>query len=88
MFRPPNADLEGLPLEQDLIYVGGGNTKSMLALWRGWGQGVVLVGLSTGAICWFEQGHTDSVPGPLSPLPCQGAEAVRRTTAGKPPAGQ
>lgn len=58
-------------LAQDLIYVGGGNTKSMLALWRAWGvdkvlaqayhQGVVLAGVSAGAICWFEQGITDSV---------------------------
>lgn len=95
LFRPPTADLEGFLLEKDVIYVGGGNSKSMLALWREWGLdgilrkawecGVVLAGLSAGAICWFEQGHTDSVPGlsrpsdralpmpgPLSPLPCLG----------------
>ncbi len=82
LFRPPTADLEGFLLGHDLIYVGGGNTKSMLDLWREWSlagilrraweQGVVLAGLSAGAICWFEQGHTDSVPGPLSALPCLG----------------
>lgn len=58
-------------LEQDLIFVGGGNTRSMLALWREWGmdqvlleaykRGIVLAGVSAGAICWFEQGITDSV---------------------------
>lgn len=58
-------------LQQDLIYVGGGNTRSMLALWREWGidklliqayqRGVVLCGISAGAICWFEQCVTDSV---------------------------
>ncbi|HXH55462.1 MAG TPA: peptidase E [Gammaproteobacteria bacterium] len=58
-------------LQQDLIFVGGGNTRSMLALWREWGmdhilleaykQGIVLAGVSAGAICWFEQGMTDSV---------------------------
>ena len=58
-------------LEQDVIYVGGGNTKSMIALWREWGvdkilkqaydKGVVLAGVSAGAICWFEQACTDSV---------------------------
>lgn len=58
-------------LEQDLIYVGGGNTRSMLALWREWGvdvvlrqayeKGIVLAGVSAGAICWFEQCVTDSV---------------------------
>jgi dipeptidase E len=82
LFTPPTADLESFLLEQDVIYVGGGNTKSMLALWREWKlpdilwkasrQGVVLAGLSAGAICWFESGLTDSVPGPLTPLPCLG----------------
>ena len=58
-------------LSQDIIYVGGGNTKSMLALWKTWGmdtllkeaynRGIVLAGVSAGAICWFEQCMTDSV---------------------------
>jgi len=65
-------------LEQDAIYIGGGNTRSLLALWREWGldvvlraayeRGVVLGGISAGMICWFEYGVTDSVPGPLTPL--------------------
>jgi peptidase E len=81
-FKPPTADLRGFTLEHDLIYVGGGNTKSMLAIWRewgfdailreAWGRGVVLAGLSAGSICWFEQGLTDSIPGPLTPLDCLG----------------
>ncbi len=68
-------------LQQDLIYVGGGNTRSMLALWREWGvdellarahqEGILLCGVSAGAICWFEQGVTDSV-WPLGALPCLG----------------
>lgn len=58
-------------LEQDIIFVGGGNTRSMLALWREWGvdtvlrqayeKGIILAGVSAGAICWFEQGITDSM---------------------------
>ena len=58
-------------LLQDVIFVGGGNTRSMLALWREWGvdhvlrqayeKGIILAGVSAGAICWFEQGVTDSV---------------------------
>lgn len=58
-------------LNADVIYVGGGNTKSMIALWKAWGvdtvlreayeKGVVLSGVSAGMICWFEQGITDSV---------------------------
>ena len=79
LFRLPTADLEGYLLEQDVIYVGGGNTRSMLALWREWGidailrrayeAGVLLAGLSAGANCWFEQCSTDSVPGALGVLP-------------------
>ena len=82
LFRPPTADLESFILEKDVIYVGGGNTRSMLALWREWGLdevfrkawngGVILAGLSAGAICWFEQGVTDSVPGSLGTLTCLG----------------
>lgn len=58
-------------LAQDVIYVGGGNTRSMLALWREWGvnevlyqaleRGTILAGVSAGMICWFEQAVTDSV---------------------------
>lgn len=75
-------DLESLVLEQDAIFVGGGNTRSMLAVWRGWGldallrsaweHGVVLGGGSAGSICWFERGITDSIAGPLTALPCLG----------------
>ena len=82
LFTPPTADLESFLLEQDVIYVGGGNTRSMLALWREWGldkilqkayeQGVVLAGISAGANCWFEECSTDSVPGTLGVMACLG----------------
>jgi peptidase E len=75
-------DLRSFLLNQDIIYVGGGNTKSLLALWRDWGvteilreaweSGVVLTGVSAGAICWFEQGLTDSFSDGLRPLDCLG----------------
>lgn len=75
-------DLRSLLLEQDVIYVGGGNTKSMLGLWREWGipellreaweRGVILAGTSAGAICWFEHGITDSFAGKLAVLDCLG----------------
>jgi len=75
-------DLAAYLLAQDVIYVGGGNTKSMLAVWREWGlpeilreawdAGVVLAGVSAGAICWFEQGVTDSYEGALRNLDCLG----------------
>ena len=82
LFNPHTADLAGFLLGQDAIYVGGGNTKSMLALWREWGmdeilrqawaEGVVLAGVSAGAICWFAEGLTDSIPGDLTGLACLG----------------
>jgi peptidase E len=75
-------DLRSLLLAQDAIFVGGGNTKSMLAVWREWGvtqlleeaynAGIVLGGQSAGAICWFEQGVTDSWADRLRPLACMG----------------
>lgn len=82
MFFRRTPDLREHVLSQDVIYVGGGNTKSMLGVWREWGlpeilreaweAGVVLAGLSAGAICWFEQGLTDSYDGELRPLQCLG----------------
>lgn len=72
-------DLHKVLLDQDVIYVGGGNTKSMLAVWREWGipailreawrRGIVLTGVSAGAICWFKAGVTDSWAGRLASLP-------------------
>lgn len=65
-------------MAQDVIYVGGGNTRSMLAVWREWGldrllreaweAGILLAGISAGAICWFAQGVTDSAATGLGPL--------------------
>jgi dipeptidase E len=75
-------ELRSFLLNQDVIYVGGGNTKSLLAVWRDWGvteilreaweSGIVLTGVSAGAICWFEQGLTDSFSDGLRPLDCLG----------------
>ena len=66
-------DYAGEVLAADLIYVGGGNTPAMLAVWRDFGfdralrtayeAGTVLAGISAGANCWFEHYITDSVPG-------------------------
>jgi len=61
-------------LSQDIIYVGGGSMHNMLAIWRvhgldrilieAWDRGVVLAGLSAGAMCWFERGVTKSTGAP------------------------
>ena len=73
-------DLNDLILNQDAIFVGGGNTKSMLAVWKEWGldkilkkayrEGVVMSGVSAGAICWFQNGITDSWASNLKVMPC------------------
>ena len=71
-------DLREHVLAHDLIYVGGGNTANLLAVWRvhgldailreAWQNGIVLCGVSAGAICWFEAGVTDSFGLDLQPL--------------------
>ena len=78
--RTPN--LEELCLSQDIIFVGGGNTKSMLAVWKDWGlekilkqayeTGTIMCGVSAGAICWFEYGITDSWEDELKIINCLG----------------
>ena len=67
-------------MDQDVVFVGGGNTKSMLAIWNDWGmsdllkdaynEGVIMSGVSAGAICWFTNGITDSWDKELRILPC------------------
>ena len=78
LFGRTVVDLEAFVREQDVIYVGGGNTANLLAVWRAhgfdrilaraWEAGVVLAGTSAGSNCWFEGATTDSF-GPLAALP-------------------
>jgi dipeptidase E len=78
LFNRHLPDLRKFLCDQDVIYVGGGNTANMLAVWRvhemdkaltaAWRSGVVLCGVSAGAMCWFEGGITDSFGSQLSPL--------------------
>jgi peptidase E len=77
LFNRTHLDSAKFLLRQDVIYVGGGNTANMLAIWRvhgvdralraAWCRGIVLAGISAGANCWFEACSTDSF-GPLAPL--------------------
>jgi peptidase E len=78
LFDPPTlprrpartADLPDFVAEQDVFYVGGGNTAHMLAIWRthgldrllrgAWESGAVLAGISAGMNCWFRASLTDS----------------------------
>ncbi|MBS1870000.1 MAG: peptidase E [Actinobacteria bacterium] len=69
--------LAEIVLEQDVIYVGGGSLRNLLAIWRAheldallreaWRRGIVLAGLSAGAMCWFAGGVTRS-GGPLETI--------------------
>ncbi|MFD7710603.1 Type 1 glutamine amidotransferase-like domain-containing protein [Streptomyces sp. NPDC059786] len=73
-----DAALRTFLLAQDIVYVGGGNTANLLAVWRAHGvdrllreaydRGTLLCGISAGANCWAEGSHTDSF-GPLTHLP-------------------
>jgi dipeptidase E len=69
--------LAEIVLSQDVLYVGGGSMRNLLAIWRAhdldrllisaWREGIVLAGISAGAMCWFEGGITRS-SGPPEPL--------------------
>lgn len=77
LFHRTVGDLRAFVLAQDIVYVGGGNTANMLAVWRAhgldsvlreaWASGVLLCGISAGACCWFESAFSDSF-GPPAPL--------------------
>jgi peptidase E len=70
LFNRTETEIAGFIGAQDAIYVGGGNTENMLAIWRihgvdlalraAWERGTVMAGLSAGSLCWFESGTTDS----------------------------
>lgn len=71
------SDLPAFLAEQDVFYVGGGNTANLIAVWRAhgldallrdaWLGGAVLGGVSAGMLCWFQGGVTDSF-GSLEPF--------------------
>jgi peptidase E len=78
IFDPPalprqpvdTSQLASFVAQQDILYVGGGSTANMLAMWRvhgvdrvlhdAWKAGAILCGVSAGMICWFRDGLTDS----------------------------
>lgn len=70
LFERSVRDIEAFLCGQDIVWVGGGNTVSMLAVWRAhgvdlalraaWESGVIMTGGSAGSLCWFEGGTTDS----------------------------
>jgi hypothetical protein len=75
---PSIADMAGHLGSQDIIWVAGGSTANLLALWRlhgldqiladCWAAGVVLMGVSAGSLCWHQAGTTDSFGPQLQPV--------------------
>jgi dipeptidase E len=63
------ADIKEKILSSDIIYVGGGNTSKMIAVWKekkvdkylkeAYHKGIILSGLSAGSICWFGYGQSE-----------------------------
>ena len=94
--RGEEVDLRAHVLAQDVIYVGGGSTANLLALWRLHGldgilaeaaaAGVVLAGIGAGMNCWFEGSVTDcSGPSPgCRTVSVSSPAAPARTTTARP----
>ncbi len=79
LFPMPNvSDPAAHLLAQDTVWVGGGSTANLLALWRlhglnsamrnCWEAGVVLAGVSAGSVCWHVGGTTDAYGPDLRPV--------------------
>jgi peptidase E len=83
--RETTGPLPQLLLSQDVIYVSGGSMRNLIAIWRAHRldellleasrRGVVLAGLSAGAMCWFDGGITCSGGG--EPEPIEGLHLLR-----------
>lgn len=81
-FNDPPRNIGSFIMKQDIIHVGGGNTKLIMEVWKkhgvdkimrkAWNSGIILTGMSAGAICWFNDGITNPDPGVLTRLPCIG----------------
>jgi dipeptidase E len=82
IYQPETLDFADYLMGMDIVFVGGGSTKNMMALWREWAfdtalrtawqKGVVMSGSSAGLICWFQSGLTDSFPKVLAPVNATG----------------
>lgn len=78
----PEINLEKFILDQDILFVGGGSTRFLMAQWKNYGldkimkkaydKGIVLSGMSAGAIVWFSDGIYNPEDTKLMKLPCLG----------------
>jgi dipeptidase E len=81
-FKKPPKDLEEFILSMDIIHVGGGSTRKIIETWEKFGadkilkkayeSGIIMTGMSAGAICWFEDGIYHDKDDSLKRLPCLG----------------
>ncbi len=75
--RESTRTLQETVLAHDILYIGGGSMRNLLAIWhahgldrllvQAWREGRILAGLSAGAMCWFDAGVTRS-SGPPEPI--------------------
>ena len=80
LFKDNIKNIETHIFDQDIIFVGAGNTRNLLALWKEWGldkliikayaQGIILSGVHAGSMCWFDEGLSGSDQNNLSKLTC------------------
>lgn len=64
----------------DIIYEGGGDTRTMIELWKktgfdivlkkAWNKGKVISGISAGAVCWFESCNSDNENNQFDTVEC------------------
>lgn len=64
--QPSFTEIQSKILNSDIIYVGGGDTLRLMAIWNQYDiyslfieafeKGVILSGISAGASCWFKSG--------------------------------
>jgi dipeptidase E len=82
LFRNKEKNIREFILNQDIILVAGGQSKSMMGVWKEWGvheylmeaydNGTIMAGGSAGSVCWFDECITDSFAGKLAPMPALG----------------
>lgn len=78
LFRPHPTRARAALGRQDVIYVTGGSSANLAAVWaahgvgsvlrEAWARGAVLSGVSAGAICWFSAGITNSLGPGFTPF--------------------
>lgn len=78
LYAVPTSNIEDWLSQFDAVYISGGNTRNLLALWREWQldqiiiramqRGLVVSGASAGANCWFQESSSDFIPGEFNPL--------------------